>query len=75
MILDIGSLTLREIEDFEAASGMAIGEIGEGKALPARALRAAVWILQRREDPSFTFEAAGDVRVTDLDFGESADPT
>lgn len=34
--------------------------------MPARALRAFVWILRRREDPSYTFEQAGDVRVGEL---------
>lgn len=75
--LNLEELTLREIEDFEAAGGLAISEVGAGKALPARALRALVWIMQRREDPSFTFEAAGDVKVSELDFGAATpvDPT
>lgn len=70
--LDLESLTLREIEDFETASNIAIGEIGNGKAMPARALRALVWIIQRREDPAFTYEDAGDVKVTELDFETAA---
>lgn len=66
--MNLDDLTLREIEDFETASGLSIGEIGAGKALPARALRALVWVVQRREDPAYTYEAAGDVKVGDLEF-------
>ena len=75
--LDIGSLTLREIEDFETKTNLGIGELGPGKAMSARALRAIVWILTRRDDPAFTYEDAGDLKVVDLEFeGEAApDPT
>ena len=64
--LDIESLTLREVEDFEEACGLRIGAIEDWRALPAKALRALVWIAGRRDDPAFTFEGAGDVRVVDL---------
>lgn len=73
--LDVESMTLREVEDFEVASGLTIGDIGPGKKTPARALRAIVWIVQRRQDPAFTFEDAGEVRITDLDFEAPANPT
>lgn len=72
--LNLEKLTLREMEDFETASGMAIGDVGSGKSMSARALRALVWIAQRRADPAFTFEDAGDVEVSALDFGGGENP-
>lgn len=72
--LDIGSLTLREIEDFETKTQMGISDLGAGKAMPAKALRALVWILTRRNDPSYSYEDAGDVKITELDFEGGAEP-
>lgn len=69
LTINLEKLTLRDLADFEEKSGMPFGDVGTGKALPAQALWALVWVAQRREDPSFTYEAAGDLEITELDFG------
>lgn len=57
--LDIDSLTLGEVEDFEAELGFPVDQVGirpKGKAL-----RVLLWLVLRRDDPDVDLEALRDV--------------
>jgi hypothetical protein len=66
--LDINDLTIDDVVDLETAVGKPVQAIlGGGSDAPqGLALKALVWIAQRKVDPSFTFEDAGKVSFTDL---------
>lgn len=42
--------------------------------ISAKALKAIVTIVKRREDPSFSFEDAGKVKITELEIAGDSDP-
>lgn len=70
--LDPNSLTVGDLIDFEAATGEKWSDVFKSNQQPSgNALAALVWILGRRDDPSFTLEAARDVKVTELAFSEA----
>ena len=78
--LDVDSLTLGEIEQLEEIANRAIGEIFDivSGVQPMRAsvLTAIVWLVKRRQDPSFTVEQARSTRVSlVLAAGGETDPT
>lgn len=61
--LDINSLTLKEIEDIEDTIDLPLSELFSGKK-SAKGLRALAWIIERRTNPGFTYEQAGDLPLT-----------
>ncbi len=73
---DADRLTIAEAQLFEEKTGLSIGTIKPGTVIPAVALRGLVFIIQRRTEPAFSWEDAGDVELTSLDFGtpQAADP-
>jgi hypothetical protein len=66
----LDDLTLGELEALEDHMGLPIGQIDLNSA---RAMRFLVWLLKHREDPAFTMEQAGDVKITDLISDEADD--
>lgn len=67
--LDPQDLTLGELEEFEAATGMTMADIGKGTA---KAILGLIWLAKRREDPSFTLDDARKLKVGEITF---ANPT
>lgn len=66
-------LTLEELEVLEETLGTGIdGAFADGKP-KAKAMRVIIWLMKRREDPDFTLEDAGKLRLSDLDL-EGEDP-
>lgn len=66
MEFDLESLTLAELSDIEKQAGHdAVDRLMAGK-VSASAMQAVVWVVQRRADPSFTWEKAGEVKVVEL---------
>ena len=69
LAFDPDALTIGDLEDFEDVVGKPFAEIFRGTGpngeveMPAKALKALVWIVRRKEDPSFTLEAARNVRI------------
>lgn len=55
--------TLEEAELLEDTFDCPIDEIDFGRA---KAVRMLIWIVKRREDPSFTLEDAGKIRVSQI---------
>lgn len=70
---DVDTMTLGEVEEFEAISGLDITQMAGGQ-LPSKAIIAIVYLQQRRENPAYTLEDARKVRVSELEWGEP-DPT
>jgi len=68
LTLDINDLTIDDVVDLETAVGRPIQEIlGQDSSAPQGVtLKALIWISQRKKDPSFTFDDAGQVSFTDL---------
>lgn len=73
------TMTLRDIEDMEAATGRPIGEFlarfegrqaGEVRLtdFPAKMLTAMVWVFGRKTEPTLTLEEARDTALVELDF-------
>jgi|LakMenEpi03Aug12_release.lakeMendotaPanAssembly.Ray.scaffolds.fasta_scaffold09689_12 hypothetical protein len=67
----LDDLTLGELEALEDHMGLPIGQIDLNSA---RAMRFLVWLLKHRENPAFTMEQAGDVKITDLIQPEDDNP-
>lgn len=64
--MNINKLTLGEIAKVEELSGISINEIGGNTAPQGKAMAALVFVLKRREDPSFTFNDAMNLGIDDL---------
>jgi len=73
--IDIGDLTLGELEEFEDIAGMPAAALTNGTP-PAKAITALVYLSQKRENPAYTLDDARKERVTSLKFGgDEPDPT
>lgn len=73
--IDVNSMTINEIIEFETLAGTTWAEFidaaGEGHDTPLgvmlRMYRALLYIQQRRTDPTITIEQAGNISVGDID--------
>ena len=81
--VDIDSFTIGEIEDVEEACGLSfatiINRFTDPEGLRGKAVKALVWVLRRREDPSCSLEDVRSMRLSAvrLKWGDGAaeDPT
>ena len=64
-MIDVDSLTLGEVAKVESLSGLSISQIAEDDQPKGLALAALVFVFKRREDPSYTWNKAQDVTVTE----------
>lgn len=71
--IDPDELTLDEIEELETILGGGIDGIFNQGSPKGHALKALIWIISKRDNPDFTLEDAGKLRLADIDLGE-ADP-
>jgi hypothetical protein len=61
--IDLNELKVREIEEIEDRLGVSIDEaFGAGKP-KGKAMRALGFVIQRRDNPDFSWEDAGDLVV------------
>jgi hypothetical protein len=77
MAIDFEAMTLSEVEEIELLTGRSIETIMNEDAPRGRALKAIIWVLKKRQDPSFTLEQAGKLSLKDaaqLFQGDEADP-
>ncbi|MFD5640737.1 hypothetical protein ACFWIP_02945 [Streptomyces anulatus] len=72
--LDIDSLSLNEIESIEDIIDGPLDSLAKPGAKKARMLKAMAYVVKRREDPNFTIEDAGNLRV-ELKPKKSTGPT
>lgn len=71
--VDLEDLSVQEIEDIEEYLDMPMDEMFKAGARRGKVLRAIGWIVKRREDPSFTIEDAGSLKISLSD--AKPDPT
>lgn len=62
--IDFNSLTLDEVETIENLTGVSIEKLADDKAPKGKNLKALIFVLMRRNDPSFTMEQAGAYTLT-----------
>ncbi len=72
--VDIEHLTVSEIEEIEERAGLPFDALGNPNQPKGKLMRALGFIVRRREDPSFTWEQAGELRVV-LSGDEAVPPT
>ena len=71
--IDINSLTIAEVVEIEDRTGMPLDALGQADKPKGRMLQALAYISKRRENPDFTWEMAGELKIsTD---STPADPT
>ena len=71
--IDINDLTIAEVVEIEDRTGLPLDALGQADKPKGRMLQALAYISKRREDPDFTWEMAGALKIsTDA---TPADPT
>lgn len=72
LVIDLDYLTGNEIIQIEDLADMPFDAMGEPGNKKGRMLVAIATVVKRREDPDFTFEQAGDLRIR---LSDEPDPT
>jgi len=62
--IDINDLTIAEVVEIEDLTGMPLDALGQDDKPKGRMLQALAFISKRRDDPSFTYEDAGALKIT-----------
>ena len=62
--IDVSDLTIAEIVLIEDLTEMPLDAMGQSDKPKGRMLQALAFITKRREDPTYTFEQAGELKVT-----------
>jgi hypothetical protein len=62
--IDINSLTIAEVVEIEDRTGMPLDALGQSDKPKGRMLQALAYITKRREDPEFTWEMAGALKIS-----------
>ena len=68
--IDINDLTIAEVVEIEDRTGLPLDALGQTDKPKGRMLQALAYITKRREDPEFTWEMAGELKITT----EQSDP-
>jgi len=71
--VDINDLTIGQIVEIEERTGQPFDALGDPAAPKGKLLQALAMISKRKDDPSFTWEMAGDLKISAT--SEAADPT
>jgi hypothetical protein len=62
--IDINSLTIAEVVEIEDRTGMPLDALGQADKPKGKMLQALAYISKRREDPDFTWEMAGALKIS-----------
>lgn len=62
--IDINDLTIAEVVEIEDLTGMPLDALGQADKPKGRMLQALAYISKRRDNPDFTFEDAGALKIT-----------
>lgn len=73
LVWDVNEITVDEAIELETLCGTAVSEI-DWQHPPMVLVKAMIYISKRRQDPEFTFEDAGKVKITSIEVVEP-DPT
>ena len=71
--IDINELTIAEIVEIEERTGLPFDALGDPSKPKGKLLQALAMISKRKEDPEFTWEMAGDLKINAE--SEPVDPT
>lgn len=71
--IDINDLTIAEVVEIEDLTGMPLDALGQDDKPKGRMLQALAYITKKKENPEFTFEDAGKLKITTA--SSKPDPT
>ena len=71
--VDVSDLTIAEVVEIEDRTGLPLDALGQADKPKGRMLQALAFIVKRREDPTFTWEQAGELKINTK--SEPVDPT
>ena len=71
--IDINDLTIAEVVEIEDLTGMQLDALGQDDKPKGRMLQALAYITKKKENPEFTFEDAGKLKITTA--SSKPDPT
>jgi len=71
--VDVSDLTIAEVVEIEDRTGLPLDALGQADKPKGRMLQALAYIVKRREDPDFTWEQAGELKINTT--SEKIDPT
>ena len=75
--IDINDLTIAEVVEIEERTGMPLDALGQADKPKGKMLQALAYISKRRDNPDFTWEMAGALKIstdaTPTDPGDGAE--
>ena len=71
--VDISELTLAEVGEIEERTGLPLDALGQSDKPKGLMLQSLAYIVKRREDENFTWEMAGELKISTS--SEKVDPT
>ena len=71
--IDINDLTIGEIVEIEERTGLPLDALGQADKPKGKMLQALAYISKRRDNPDFTWEMAGALKINTT--SEKIDPT
>ncbi len=71
--LDINDLTIAEVVEVEERTGLPLDALGQADKPKGKMLQALAFIVKKREDPDYTWEMAGALKISAA--SEKVDPT
>ena len=71
--IDINDLTIAEVVEIEERTGLPLDALGQSDKPKGKMLQALAYIVKRREDPDFTWEMAGALKISATT--DKVDPT
>ncbi len=71
--VDVSELTIGEIVEIEERTGLPLDALGQADKPKGKMLQALAYISKRRDNPDFTWEMAGALKISAT--SEKVDPT
>ena len=71
--IDINDLTIAEVVEIEERTGLPLDALGQSDKPKGKMLQALAYISKRRDNPDFTWEMAGALKISAT--SEKVDPT
>ncbi len=71
--IDINDLTIAEVVEIEERTGLPLDALGQADKPKGKMLQALAFISKRRDNPDFTWEMAGALKISAT--SEKVDPT
>ena len=62
--IDVNDLTIAEVVEIEERTGLPLDALGQADKPKGKMLQALAFISKRREDPEFTWEMAGALKIS-----------